>query len=107
MRHGMMWGTHREGFQEPVIGADEVAIRSFAFEPRTIEVDVGTRVTWTNYDVAPHTATSGTHGAETDLFDSGLLQRGESFGFTFTEPGSYVYHCDPHPYMEGMVIVRG
>jgi len=67
---------------------------------------VGTTLTWTNYDVAPHTVTSGTHDAETDTFHSGLLQRGESWSYTFTEPGTYAYHCDPHPYMEGMVTVR-
>ncbi|MCP8315647.1 MAG: hypothetical protein H3Z51_02130, partial [archaeon] len=37
---------------------------------------------------------------------SGPLYQGQSFSYTFTEPGVYVYHCDPHPYMVGTIIVQ-
>jgi len=26
-------------------------------------------------------------------------------GYTFIRPGTYPYHCDPHPYMTGVVVV--
>ena len=77
-----------------------VEIVDFAFAPDVIEVSAGTTVTWTNMDSAPHTAT-----AEDGSFDSGELGQGESFSFTFEEPGEYPYICTFHPNMTGTVIV--
>lgn len=84
-----------------------VEIINFGFEQPDITVSVGTTVTFTNLDTAPHTVTAGTDADPmTDVFDSGLLQQGESFTFTFDEPGTYVYFCDRHPPMEGSVTVE-
>jgi hypothetical protein len=49
----------------------------------------------------PHTATS-----EDDAFDSGNLDEGQSFSFTFTEPGTYQYRCDYHSDMTGTIVVE-
>ena len=85
----------------------EVEIVNFAYEQPDITVSVGTTVTFTNLDAAPHTVTAGTDADPmADVFDSGLLQQGESFTFTFEEPGTYVYFCDRHPPMEGSVTVE-
>jgi plastocyanin len=77
-----------------------VDIQNFAFVPETIVVQTGTTVRWTNQDAAPHTVTSNT-----GLFDSGTLQNGETFEFTFDQPGRYAYFCAIHPFMTGRVIV--
>jgi plastocyanin len=77
----------------------KTTISGFAFE-REIRVSVGSTVTWTNLDAAGHTATS-----DTGDFDSGLLGSGQSFSFTFTKEGTYKYHCGPHPFMVGTVVV--
>ncbi|MEA2596390.1 MAG: hypothetical protein QOF01_2859 [Thermomicrobiales bacterium] len=77
-----------------------VTIQGFAFEPPTLEVPVGTTVTWTNEDVAPHTAT-----AEDGAFDTGQLDEGQDASHTFDQPGSYAYRCDFHPEMQGTVVV--
>lgn len=83
-----------------------VEIANFAFEPVELTVTAGTEVTFTNLDSAPHTVTAGTDEEPMpDLFDSGLLQQGETFTFVFEEPGEYVYFCDRHPPMEGTVTV--
>ena len=79
----------------------EVEISGFAFVPATITIPVGTTVTWTNQDSAPHTVTS-----ETDLFDSGRLSTNDSFSYTFTDRGTFSYYCTIHPYMKGEVIVE-
>src|ERR1035437_7853093 len=42
----------------PTPSSVSVDIRNFAFSPSTLEVKVGTKVTWTNNDTAPHTVTS-------------------------------------------------
>lgn len=75
-------------------------IQNFAFEPATLTVKVGTKVTWTNRDDSGHTVT-----ANDRTFASKLLARGETFEFTFTKAGTYNYFCEPHPYMMAKVIV--
>jgi plastocyanin len=78
-----------------------IAIADFAFAPDVTEVDAGTEVTWRNEDPAEHTVTA------TDAdFESNNLAQGESFSFTFDQPGTYDYRCVIHPEMEGTVNVR-
>ena len=79
-----------------------VSIRDFNFSPPSISVTPGTTVTWTNQGQAPHTVTH-TGGA----FDSGTLQPGQSYSFTFKRAGSYAYFCRIHPFMRGTVVVGG
>ena len=67
------------------------------FSHRDITVVAGTAVAWTNQDRASHTTTSGTPSDRTGLWDSGRLTNGETFSFTFTEPGEFVYFCSFHP----------
>jgi plastocyanin len=82
-------------------GRAEVAIASFRFEPDRIEIPAGTTVHWSNdEDAIQHTSTG-------DGWNSGTLDPGEVFEFTFTESGTYPYICSIHPSMEGTVIVTG
>ena len=78
-----------------------VAIRDFAYSPRTVEIRAGDTVTWTNRDSVEHTAT-----ARNGSFDTGLLADGESASIRFRVPGTYRYICTPHPDMTGTVVVR-
>jgi plastocyanin len=73
---------------------DEVQVEmiDFAFAPKIVVVKVGATVAWPNQDGAiEHTTTS-----DTGIWDSGLYAGGESFSFTFDEPGIYPYYCVPH-----------
>ena len=81
-------------------GPATVTIEGFAFDPPTLEVAVGTTVTWVNRDEAPHTATGD--GGE---FDTGRLDQGQSGSHTFDQAGTYAYRCNFHPEMGGTVIV--
>ena len=85
----------------PVGAGCRVEIADFAFEPAVIEVAVGTTVTWSNRDSSPHTVTGDDGG-----FDSGRLDPEQNFEHTFDRAGSYAYHCDFHPMMQGTVVVR-
>jgi plastocyanin len=80
--------------------SSSVEIKGFAFNPATITVPVGTTVTWTNQDAAPHTAT-----ADDKSFDTGRLDQGKSGSVTFDKPGTYTYTCTFHPNMKGTVVV--
>jgi plastocyanin len=81
---------------------DNVVIQNFAFSPATITVSRGATVTWTNDDTTPHTVTTDTSGGP----DSGQIQPGQTFSFTFNTTGTFRYHCSIHPQMTGTVVVR-
>lgn len=73
---------------------------SNSYSPNPIEVNVGQTITWVNYDFVIHTATSADR-----IFDSNILQRGQTFSYTFDTLGEYSYYCDLHPNMVGTVRV--
>ncbi len=68
------------------------------FQLQSFSIPVGTKVTWTNNDPTEHTVTS------TGNFD-GVLNKGDSYSFTFTKAGAFKYICTFHPSMEGTVTV--
>ncbi|MEX2587600.1 MAG: plastocyanin/azurin family copper-binding protein [Actinomycetota bacterium] len=83
-----------------------VVMELISFKPEVIEVSAGDTVTWTNEEAASaHTVTSGQveqgSGGVTatpdDRFDSGNVAAGDTFEFTFDEPGTYAYYCAIHP----------
>jgi plastocyanin len=84
-------------------GAEEaVEIADFAFNPEELTIAAGSTVTWTNADPnVPHTASS-----DDDVFDSGNLNEGDEFSFTFEETGSFPYFCSVHPTMTGTIVVE-
>jgi plastocyanin len=84
----------------PVGAAVTVSMRNIAFVPATLTIAVGTTVTWTNQDTAPHTTTS-----DTASWDSNIISQGASFSFTFTKAGAFAYHCNVHPSMHGTITV--
>lgn len=108
-RHGPMMGgaagTTAQGTQgtqsTPAAGVTQVQMSNDAFTPATIQVSVGTTVTWTNLDSDPHTVTF----RENALTSSGLLRQGDSYQYTFTAVGTFAYYCAVHPYMVGQVVV--
>jgi plastocyanin len=84
--------------------ATQVAIKNYAFAPAALTVTAGTKVTWTNDDVAPHTVTVSSGPVK---FSSPTLQKGDSFTYTFTTAGTYAYYCAVHPDMTAKVVVTG
>jgi len=80
-------------------GSASIVIKNFAFDPAAITISKGTTVIWMNKDSVSHTV-SGTG------FESGTLPPGQSYNFTFTEPGSFSYHCSIHTTMKGTVVVQ-
>jgi plastocyanin len=79
-----------------------VTIQNFAFSPPDITVKKGTTVTWTNQDSTPHTVTE--MDTQTGP-DSGNLNPGAKYTFTFNQSGTFKYHCTLHPEMLGTVMV--
>lgn len=81
-----------------------IAIRDFTFRPDSISVPPGATVTWVNCETPPqepHTTTS-----DAAVWNSPDLGPGERFSHTFPTPGSFSYHCTPHDFMTGKVVVQ-
>ena len=73
----------------------------YAFEKTNVTVIAGETVTWLNKGTESHTVT-----ADGGAFDSKDVDPGASWSSTFATPGTYTYYCDPHPWMQGAVIVQ-
>jgi plastocyanin len=77
------------------------------YNPETINIPAGTPIEWVNEDDAMHTATSGSPANGADgIFDSQILNLGDTYQFTFTEAGNFDYYCILHPWMIGTVNVE-
>ncbi len=77
------------------------------FRPEEIVVVIGVNntVVWTNMDFSEKNAHDVT--SDDGLFYSGFIDPGESWSYTFEDPGEYAYNCGLHPeWMVGKVIVR-
>lgn len=81
--------------------ANEVRMEGFRYREDSITVAPGQAVQWTNLDPLEHTVTF-----ERGATSSELLPRNGTFVVRFDRPGVYAYHCTPHPYMKGVVVVR-
>jgi plastocyanin len=80
------------------------------YHPDNLEVRVGDRVTWKNFDAQDHTATaevrSRESGSQEPLFDSDRIPSGGSFSYVFVREGSVRYSCKLHDGPSGFVVVR-
>lgn len=79
----------------------QISIEKYAFSPAQITVSAGTKIIWTNKDSVAHTVTS-----DEKKFDSGLFGQNKEFSHVFDTPGTFAYHCTPHPNMKAEIIVK-
>ena len=94
-------------FTGPVKAAETSAeIATFQFMPSEIAVAAGSTVTWTNRDGIEHSVTADAVADGKPAFDSGLFKKGESRSLTFTEPGTFAFHCARHTSMTGTITVK-
>ncbi|MGH7540444.1 MAG: cupredoxin domain-containing protein, partial [Gemmatimonadota bacterium] len=112
------WGQifEPEELREPAAGAEEareeapaagrrvveIEMRQITFRDAEIRIPVGTTVRWVNRDPIAHTST-----ADDGAWSSPSIGPGETYEHTFEQPGEFAYHCIPHPFMRGTVIVEG
>ncbi len=82
-------------------GAVTVKAANFAFDPTSVTVKKGQKVTWTNSDPAPHNVTSSDGTLKSPDFT-----KGKSWTYTATKPGTFDYVCTIHPQMKATLIVQ-
>ena len=81
---------------------NRIEIKDFAFNPQTITVKSGEKVTWINRDEEPHTIVS----VGKQFKKSTALDTDQEFTITAGAPGTYNYFCSVHPKMTGIIIVE-
>jgi plastocyanin len=80
----------------------DAKIVDFDFQPKTLEVDVGSTVVWSNTGARPHTVTD-----RGGTFDSNPIAPGEKSSISFSVPGIYAYFCRINPSkMNGTIVVK-
>jgi plastocyanin len=77
-----------------------VKIAKLAYQPATLQVPRGTRVVFANKSNLPHTAT------REGSFDTGRIGPGKSAAVRFGRSGTFAYHCEIHPSMDGKIVVK-
>jgi plastocyanin len=93
-------GCSGQGTSEPVATTEVAMAKSYRFDPKTIEIEAGQTVTWTNDD-------NFTHTVKVDGRDDHKVARGERVSIKFDSPGTYHYVCTLHSNdMDGEVIVK-
>jgi len=76
------------------------------FIPLNLEIIRGTTVIWQNEDNIGHTVQSqDAQGHVIPLFNSPVLNTGDTFTYKFDKPGVYHYFCTIHPWRIGIVTV--
>jgi plastocyanin len=92
-------GCGGTGSTAPVATTAVSMAKSYRFDPKTIEINAGQTVTWTNND-------NFTHTVKVDGMDDHKVGRGHSISIIFEKAGTYHYVCTLHSKdMHGTVIV--
>jgi plastocyanin len=81
---------------------NKIEIKDFAFNPQTLTVKSGEKITWINRDEEPHTIVS----VEKQFKKSSALDTDQEFTVTAGAPGTYTYFCSVHPKMTGTIVVQ-
>lgn len=78
-----------------------VHIKNFKYVPETVTIHPGSVVKFVEDDDTPHTVTASDRS-----YDSGNLDKGQSWTHTYVKEGTYKYFCAYHTYMTGAVVVK-
>jgi plastocyanin len=96
---GLKWLGGQRPLQQATIDLEEFEVR-----PAQMRIPRGATVTWRNTDDLGEAHTVTADIGQAIKFDSGFLVPSETFEFTFTERGRYIYYCQVHggPQLQGM-----
>jgi plastocyanin len=88
-------------------GGTQVSMQNIQFEPADATINAGETVTWTNDEAVPHDVDGSGPGGNFSSGPEGGMMEGDTYEFTFDEPGEYDYVCRVHaPGMAGTITVR-
>src|SRR6266511_878141 len=84
--------------------ASSVAVKITAngFSTKTLTIDQGDVIKWTNADNVNHQLV-----ANNGAFASPIMRPGQTYSFTFNTAGKFNYHDALHPALTGTITVKG
>ena len=94
-------GEMKDGASAGANAKNQIVIKDFHFNPVTLTVKSGEKITWINRDDEPHTVVS----VEKQFKKSAPLDTDQEFTVIAGAPGTYTYYCSVHPKMTGTIIV--
>lgn len=85
-----------------------VRITDDGFEPSTLSVKQGTRIIWTNADSGLHQIAANPYPKGTDLkgLKSEILNNAQTYTYTADTVGSFGYHDQLKPTINGTLVVK-
>lgn len=87
----------------------EITIHETGFEPASATIKVGDAVSWRSKDEDdPHIIASDPHPAHNNLPEllSPKITVDNAYSYTFTKKGTYFYHDDFNPSLNGTIVVK-
>lgn len=81
----------------------KVTIEDFEYEPATVTVKAGGKVTFTDADTTNHTVTFTSAEAGRGIPN---IRPGETRTIRLRRAGSFAYVCEFHPTMRGRIVAR-
>lgn len=85
-----------------------IKITSRGFEPATVSVKKGSRITWTNTDSKLHQIQANPHPTGDSLpgLKSEILNNGQSYGYVVTSTKPISYHDHLNPTTNGSIDIQ-
>src|SRR5262245_33605920 len=77
-----------------------IHMKNSVFSAANVSISAGTNVVWMNDDTKVHTVT-----ADDGSFNSGDIQPGSSYNYTFKSNGTFAYHDTHNSSMTGIITV--
>jgi len=91
----------------PIAGLEQEFSCNPCFDPQVATIAAGGVIKFVNNDQSKHSFTAGTPASYMgDIFDSGLLEPGQSYTTPELEVGEYPYFDMIHPWMTGLIVVE-
>ena len=86
---------------------DQSSNKTYSPDVTTVVLGINNTVRWTNQaESANSIAADMSFEQDVKKFGSdGIIKPGQSYEFTFTKPGTFSYHGQPHPWQMGKIIV--
>lgn len=100
--------NHHEKSSQSKSETATVTISDHGFQPATLTVREGTKITWTNSGVQLHQVASNPFPADNGLsgLNSEILNNAQTYSFVASKTGTYGYHDQLKPTMNGTIIVE-
>ena len=88
--------------------ADAVVVKidKLKYDPAEVTIKAGQTVTWINAEAMPHNIAFQAGVIGDAKLDGAMMKKDQSYSVKFNDAGTYDYHCTPHPFMKGKVIVE-